>query len=82
MVLRTGSAEEILLRIRGEYLEMPGLQLTLAQASRLWGMDRTACAAHLNALVDSGFLVCTPEGSYVRLDSASPRQRATTPGPR
>lgn len=54
---------------------MPGLQLDLAQASRLWGMDRAACAAHLNALVDLGFLMCTPQGRYVRLDWNSPRQR-------
>ena len=31
---------ELLGRIRGEYLEMPGLKLTLAQAQRLWGLDQ------------------------------------------
>lgn len=78
MVLGTGSAEEILRRIRGEYLEMPGPQLNVAQASRLWGMDQTTCAGHLNSLVHSGFLVCTSQGCYVRLDPASPRQHAMT----
>ena len=24
-------------RVRGEFMEMPGLQLTMAQAARLWG---------------------------------------------
>ena len=26
-------------RVRGEFLEMPGLRLTRAQAQRLWGLD-------------------------------------------
>jgi hypothetical protein len=33
------SRQEWLRRIRGEYLEMPGLCLTLAQAQRLWGLE-------------------------------------------
>jgi hypothetical protein len=35
--------EDICRRIRGEYIEMPGLRLTVTQAQRLWGLDRTAC---------------------------------------
>ncbi len=52
-------------RVRGEYLEMPGLTLTLAQAQRLWGMDATQCNGVLAALVDAGFLQRSPRG-YIR----------------
>ena len=40
-------------RVRGEYLEMPGLRLTSDQARRLWRLDETACVAILGALVDA-----------------------------
>lgn len=70
-----GCADEILQRIRGEYREMPGLQLSLTQACRLWGLEPSPCEAHLNALVDEGFLVCSRNGAYVRLDLSSPRRR-------
>jgi hypothetical protein len=43
-------------RVQGEYREMPGLQLTLAQASRLWNTNITVSEAVLDALVDSAFL--------------------------
>jgi hypothetical protein len=53
-------------RIRGEYLEMPGLSLTEQQAERLWGFDPTVCQALLDALAQSGFLRRTANGTYVR----------------
>ena len=34
---------ELLMRIRAEYLEMPGLRLTTVQARRLWGRDDVTC---------------------------------------
>ena len=43
-------------RVRGEYLEMPGLRLTLAQASRLFNLEVTHCAQVLDALVRDGSL--------------------------
>jgi hypothetical protein len=49
-------------RVQGEYREMPGLQLTVAQASRLWNIDITASQAVLDALVDTAFL--QRDGSY------------------
>ena len=39
--------EDVLRRIQGEYIEMPGLRLTVAQAQRLWGLDRAVCDAVL-----------------------------------
>ena len=38
-------------RIRSEFLEMPGLRLTLPQASRLWGLDTRSCEAVIDALI-------------------------------
>ena len=73
MMRPCGCAEEILQRIRGEYREMPGLRLSLTQACRLLGLERSACEAYLNALMDEGFLVCGRNGAYARLDAGSPR---------
>jgi hypothetical protein len=53
-------------RVRGEFNEMPGLQLTIAQASRLWGMDQSACRRVIDALVDAAFLRWTPAGTVIR----------------
>lgn len=52
-------------RIRAEYLEMPGLHLTLPQARRLWGLDDLTSAALFAALVDVKFLKQTRTGAYV-----------------
>jgi len=46
---------EVVRRIRGESLEMPGLRLTPQQAQRLWRLDEMACDAVLDALVDARF---------------------------
>jgi hypothetical protein len=54
-------------RIRAEYLEMPGLQLTLDQARRLCGVERALCKKVLDGLVDAGFLRLRPDGTYARL---------------
>ena len=53
-------------RIRGEYLEMPGLSLTRAQMQRLWLIDRPLCDAVVDGLVASGFLECRPGYTYAR----------------
>ena len=66
--------DEVLQRIQGEFVEMPGLRLTAAQAQRLWGLDRDVCDALLAALVDAKFLGRTRDGAFVRLDGAYPRQ--------
>jgi DNA-binding IclR family transcriptional regulator len=59
--------EPILQRICGEYLEMPGLELTLRQAQRLWGLDEDTCARSLDFLVEHGFLTRSGRDSYARL---------------
>ena len=56
-------------RVRGEYLEMPGLSLTERQAQRLWNVDPEMCRALLEALTQAGFLYRTAGGAYVRAKS-------------
>jgi len=53
-------------RVRGEFIEMPGLQLTVAQAARLWGLDLAACRHVVDVLVDSSFLRWTESGKIIR----------------
>jgi hypothetical protein len=61
-------------RIRGEFLEMPGLRLTLEQVQRLCGVERTLCQAVLGALVDAKFLCVKSNGAYARVtDGEVPR---------
>jgi hypothetical protein len=59
---------ELVGRIRAEFLEMPGLRLTLTQASRLWGLDEGACSQVINVLVGSSFLRWTRAGTIARVD--------------
>jgi hypothetical protein len=66
------SSDDVLRRVRGEYIEMPGLRLTLAQAQRLWGLDRASCDALLGALVEAKFLFRTRDGAFVRSESTRP----------
>jgi hypothetical protein len=63
---RVMSSRDVLSRARGEYLEMPGLSLTLEQAQRLWALDRGTCSGVLSNLVRIGFLRQRPDGSYIR----------------
>ena len=64
--------EDIVRRVRGEFLEMPGLRLTEPQARRLWALEPSLCNAVLSELVDNGFLLRTRDGAFVRVDVASP----------
>jgi len=71
----TGNAgADVMRQIRAEYLEMPGLCLTLAQAQRLWNLPCThCCCAFLEELADTGFLRQTTDGRFVRFHADSPR---------
>jgi len=67
-------------RIRGEYREMPGLILTTPQACRLWNLDRTACEAVFQALLNEGFLAQTAAGQFVACASERVRPVRTVVG--
>jgi len=71
--------EEVLRRVQGEFLEMPGLRLTPAQARRLWGLDAASCEALLTALVDANFLFQTRDGAFMRVEHAMPAKAASRP---
>ena len=77
------SREQIVRRIRGEYLEMPGLRLTRAQAQRLWGLDEQTCVQLLDSLTADRFLLRRGDGTYARLtDGALGEGGGAFPPPR
>jgi hypothetical protein len=57
---------EAILRVEGEYREMPGLSLTLPQAARLWGLDHSTCERVLTNLIERRVLRRALKGTYVR----------------
>jgi hypothetical protein len=65
MVGEQTNAKELLRVVQAEYREMPGLQLTRAQAQRLWGLDAATCAAMFDVLVATQFLRCNHRNEYV-----------------
>ena len=58
--------DDLLNRIRCEFLEMPGLRLTRPQAQRLYGLDEARCQRALDRLVDTRFLCLKSNGTYGR----------------
>lgn len=56
-------------RVRSEFLEMPGLRLTIRQAARLWGLEPTACEHVIEVLVRSEFLRRIPDGMVTRVEA-------------
>jgi hypothetical protein len=67
----------LLRRIRAEYLEMPGLRLTLTQAQRLCGVDRATCQRVLDELVEARFLCVKRDGAYARVTEGQMPASAT-----
>jgi hypothetical protein len=55
-----------LMRVRAEFLEMPGLTVTVPQAARLWALDAELSAAVLSALEEARFLVRTRNSAFAR----------------
>jgi hypothetical protein len=67
--IRDDSITVLIHRARCEFLEMPGLRLTPAQAARLWSLDRGTSEQILDGLAIAGFLLKNSNGVY-RLKSA------------
>jgi len=61
---RPESPESLARRVKAEYHEMPGLDLTFKQARCLFGFETPMCEAVLDLLCAEGFLVRTARGSY------------------
>jgi hypothetical protein len=55
-------------RVRAEFVEMPGLSLTVRQASRLFGLDQDVCRLVVDRLVRSDFLRWSSAGAVARGD--------------
>jgi Fic family protein len=53
-------------RIQDEYREMPGLSLTVAQAAKLFGVQRDMCTRLLNELAERGVLQAGERGYRLR----------------
>ena len=52
--------------VRGEYLEVPGLDLTKGQVRVMWDLDAPTCDHVVDALVGLQFLPRPPAGSSIR----------------
>lgn len=64
IVSEISRSADLVRRIRGEYLEMPGLRLTARQAQRRFGLSATTCDDVLEDLLQSGFLSRTAKGIF------------------
>ena len=60
-------SDDLIVRVMGEFDEMPSLRLTERQAMRLWGLDRRTCDAVLRALVDAHFLYRDAAGQFSKI---------------
>jgi len=66
-------------RILGEFKEMPGMSLTLQQASRLFGVPEATCLRILIRLTDANALCVLGDGRY-SLMPESPDMRTVNRG--
>ena len=64
--LPDGEWSATLVRVRGEFEEMPCMRVTLEQARSLLGLTEPASSWVLERLAAEGFLARTPQGEYVR----------------
>jgi hypothetical protein len=71
----TPPPESLVARVRGEYFEMPGLRVTLAQACRLWQVDVSTCEMLFDYLIRVGFLSKTDSGFYIAAVTTRRRSR-------
>jgi len=57
---------DVVLMIRNEYGEQPGLRLDRRQAARFWSLPQPVCDSALQALTDLHYLVLDATGRYRR----------------
>jgi hypothetical protein len=69
MHTRVAAATE---RLKNLFLEIPGSQLSVADAARLTGVDETTCLGILEALEQARFLARRRDGRFVRRTPDSP----------
>ena len=66
MIAIADAIDADVLRIRHEFLDMPGLVLTVAQTARLYELSTAHAKALLDTLEAEGFLNSFPDGAYRR----------------
>jgi len=66
----------MLRRIHCDYLEMPDLRLSRAQAQRVWQLDEDTCTQLLESLTEDGRLHRSHDGMYALIEDGV-RQPAT-----
>jgi DNA-binding IclR family transcriptional regulator len=71
MIVAANPTDQDALRLRHEFLEMPGLNVSVPQVARMLGLRHEHAAAILAALASERFLTQTPTGSYQR--ASAPR---------
>ncbi len=63
------NVERVADRVRAEFEEMPGMSLTMPQASRLFGLDTDICRTIVDRLVKASYLRWTQAGAVTRAAS-------------
>lgn len=67
------TATKLVQRIREEFEEAPGLQITADEGGRFWALDAKTCELVLAQLHETGFLLKTQDGRYRQTSSAFAR---------
>jgi len=62
------NVDTVTARVRAEFDEMPGLMLTVPQASRLFGLDEEMCRMIVERLVRVAYLRRTDNGAVTRAE--------------
>ena len=60
------NVEVVAERVRAEFEEMPGMTLTMPQASRLFGIEHEVCRTIVERLVTTSYLRWTQTGAVTR----------------
>lgn len=55
---------ELIQRLRGMFLEVPGTRLSVAQAARLAGIEPSVCRQLLERLTQTDFLKLGSDGTF------------------
>ncbi len=73
------TTEDVINRLRAEFLEMPGMHLTPEQVQRLCGVERALCQTVLESLVNAKFLCVGADGQYARATDGEMSSRRGQP---
>ena len=76
---RRNRLEDLVVQMQNDFLDIPALELTLAEARQRFDTDDETCEAVLDALVDARVLARAQGGTYQRFfphgDSHEPHRR-------